>query len=111
MAMALRYLCENCDHAIVAWDDGNPYYIDEAGGKQYAYHPDHERLERCVGMDSPHICMACGHEFMVDSRSQIVKCLMCDAGEIADVRHLGGRRCPYCKAGVFAADPDFTCIS
>jgi len=48
MAEAVRYVCGKCGHAIEAWSDGNPYYIDDAGTKQYAYHPDHERLARCI---------------------------------------------------------------
>ncbi len=47
--------------------DGNPYYIDEAGGKQYAYHPDHERLALCIGNDIPHLCLSCGKKFRLDS--------------------------------------------
>ena len=36
---------------IEAWSDGNPYYIDDAGDKQYAYHPDHEkRIRRIRGI-------------------------------------------------------------
>jgi hypothetical protein len=74
MAMALRFVCGNCHRAIEAWDDGNPYYIDEASGKKYAHHPDHEALARCVGNDSPHLCLACGQKFMVDSRSPAANC-------------------------------------
>jgi hypothetical protein len=69
MAAALRYVCEGCGRAIEAWSDGNPYYIDEAGTKQYAYHPDRERLDRCIGNDCPHLCLACGETLMVYSRS------------------------------------------
>ena len=111
MAEAVRYVCTGCRKAIVAWSDGNPYYIDEAGGKQYAYHPDHERLALCIGNDSPHLCLACGKKFMVDSRAPVTECPKCGAGEIADTYQLGGQRCPYCKAGFFVADQDYHCIS
>ena len=111
MAWAVKYVCGGCHRAIVAGDEGNPYYIDDAGDKHYAYHPDHKGLARCVGNDSPHLCLACGHEFMVDSRAPVAKCPKCGASEIADIYHLCGRHCPYCKAGVFAADPSFECIS
>ena len=47
MAQQTTWLCTTCGHSIGAWSDGNPYYIDEAGEKQYAYHPDHERLALC----------------------------------------------------------------
>ena len=111
MAEAVRYVCGSCHTTIEAWSDGNPYYIDDAGATQYAYHPDHERLALCIGNDSPHLCLACGDEFMVDSLAPVEACPKCGAAEIADSFDLGGQRCPYCKAGVFAADPDFDCIS
>jgi predicted RNA-binding Zn-ribbon protein involved in translation (DUF1610 family) len=111
MAEALRYVCDGCGHAIEAWSDGNPYYIDEAGTKQYAYHPDHERLDRCIGNDSPHLCLACGESLMVDSRVPVTACPKCGERELADVFQLDGKRCPFCKAGVFVIDPDFHCIS
>lgn len=111
MAEARRFVCGSCGRAIEAWSDGNPYYIDEAGCKQYAYHPDHERLARCIGNDSPHVCLACGEEFKVDSRAPTTECPKCRAADIADSYELGGRRCPYCQTGVFAADSDFLCIS
>ena len=111
MAEAKRYVCEHCGHTIVAWSDGNPYYIDETGAKQYAYHPDHERLARCTGNDSPHLCLSCTAEFMVDSQAPAAACVECGAHDIADTYQLGGRRCPYCKKGEFRADPDFLCVS
>jgi len=111
MAEAIQYICGGCNKTIESWSDGNPYYIDDAGVKHYAYHPDHERLELCVGNDSPHLCLVCGIEFMVDSRAPVSACPKCGATEIADTFHLGGKSCPYCKAGVFSADPDFRMIS
>jgi predicted Zn-ribbon and HTH transcriptional regulator len=88
-----------------------PTSIDDAGEKQYAYHPDHEDLAKCIGNDSPHLCLGCGAEFMVDSEAPIKACPKCHSAEIADTFDLGGKRCPYCKDGVFAADPDFVCVS
>ena len=111
MAEALRYVCSGCSRAVEAWSDGNPYYIDDAGAKHYAYHPDHENLARCVGNDSPHLCLACGGECKVDSRAPATACPACGAAELAHTYQLAGRRCPYCKAGAFAVDPDFHCIS
>ena len=111
MAEAVRYICGGCGRAIEAWSDGNPYYIDAAGKKQYAYHPDHDRLARCVGNDSPYLCLTCGNELMVDSREPTTACPRCGAGEIADTYQLSGKQCPYCKTGVFASDPDFHRIS
>ncbi|MFO0848454.1 MAG: hypothetical protein U0871_07855 [Gemmataceae bacterium] len=111
MAQARRFVCDKCGHAVVAWSDGNPYYLDEAGAKQYAYHPHHERLARCIGNDSPHHCLGCGAGFKVDSRAPVGACPVCGASEIVASYHLGGCRCPHCKAGTFAADPTFFCIS
>jgi uncharacterized protein (DUF983 family) len=48
---------------------------------------------------------------MVDSRSPAANCPGCGAGEIVDTFHLGGRRCPYCKAGTFKADDTFFRVS
>jgi len=45
--------------------DGNPYWIADSGEKHYAYHPYHEKIARCVGYDSPHLCLSCGKEFQV----------------------------------------------
>ena len=64
MADMKRCVCDNCHKAIESWSDGNPYYIDEAGAKKYAYHPDHERLSKCIGNDDPHLCTACGDVFL-----------------------------------------------
>jgi len=98
-------------HAIEAWSDGNPCYIDEAGKKQYAYHQDHELLARCIDSDTPHPCRECGAEFVVDSRSPIQTRPECGASEIAATLQLVGAKCPYCKEGVFQQDPGFCAIS
>ena len=111
MAEAKRFVCSKCQHSLEAWSDGNPYYIDEDGTKQYAYHPDHERLARCIGNDTPHLCLSCGHEFKVDSRDPVDACPKCSARDIADSYQLDGKQCPFCKAGVFAAEEGFHMIS
>lgn len=111
MAHCSRFVCNHCGHAVEAWSDGNPYYLDENGAKQYAYHPDHEGLARCVGNDSPHLCLGCGAEFNVDSRAPISRCVVCGAKEIADVCDLRRRRCPFCRAGEFAVDSGFHLVS
>ena len=111
MAQGLRYVCSDCGHAITAWSDGNPYYIDKEGAKQYAYHPDHDRLAQCIGNDSPHLCLSCGHEFMVDSRAPVSACPKCIASEFVSTCQLEGQRCPFCKVGEFAEDPNSRCIS
>ena len=74
MAEAVRYVCGECGHAIEAWDEGNPYYVDLDGNKQYAYHPNHDMLALCTGNDSPYLCMSCGHKFKVDSQAPVTSC-------------------------------------
>lgn len=111
MAQARRLVCGSCHRAIEAWSDGNPYYLDEAGVKQYAYHPNHERLALCIGNDVPYLCLGCGAEFKVDSRAPTGQCPRCGGGRLADTYQLDGRPCPFCKAGAFAQDPDFFVVS
>ena len=111
MAQAVRYICGGCHKTIESWSDGNPYYIDEAGAKQYAYHPDQKRLAMCIGNDLPHLCLACGNEFKVDSRAPASACPKCGSADISDSFHLDGKPCPFCKAGNFIADPNFLAIS
>lgn len=110
MAQAIRNICENCKRAIVSWSDGNPYYFDESGEKKYAYHPNPASYS-CIGNDMPHLCLECGEEFNVDSRSPIMACPKCWSAETADTYDLEGQTCPYCKEGVFAIDPDYRLIS
>ncbi|MBI4881372.1 MAG: hypothetical protein HY812_17180 [Planctomycetes bacterium] len=111
MAAGRVFVCGNCGHAIEAWDEGNPYWIDEAGAKHYAYHPDMQGVDRCVGNDSPHLCLACGRDFMSDSRAPSSACPSCGAEDIVATWMLDGRPCPYCKKGTFGADPDRYMIS
>ena len=117
MAQGFRFVCNSCDHTIEAWDDGNPYYFESVitktgvtQKKKYAYHPSAER-DQCVGNDSPHLCLACGKDFMVDSEAPITACPKCQSNEITDTMELGGKPCPYCHTGAFGVDPGFHVIS
>jgi predicted RNA-binding Zn-ribbon protein involved in translation (DUF1610 family) len=105
MAESTLFVCNACRKAVESWSDGNPYYIDEAGAKRYAYHPDHERLARCVGNDSPHLCPACGVEFKVDSRAPIDACPGCGASEIVDTASVDVVSAPKMNGGHGAMDP------
>src|SRR4028118_779947 len=98
MAQGVLHVCNSCATSIQAWSDGNPYYKDENGAKHYAYHPDHEALRRCVGNDSPHLCLHCAEQFMVDSEAPIDQCPKCASKNIADTYHLDDKKCPFCKA-------------
>jgi DNA-directed RNA polymerase subunit RPC12/RpoP len=109
--MGIRYVCGACTRTLEAWDEGNPYYLDDDGGKHYAYHPDHELLQRCVGNDRPHLCLDCGNELTIDSRSPVTSCARCLGTRVIDVFELDGRSCPYCKKGCFVADPNWHPIS
>ncbi len=111
MAECRRFVCSSCGFDVEAWSDGNPYYIDEAGEKQYAYHPRHDQLARCIGNDEPHICLDCGHEFAVDSLSPISACPECQHQEIADCWDLDGANCPRCKRAKLKRDKDFFAVS
>ena len=110
MAAGIRFNCSNCPLKIEAWDDGNPYYYDDEGKKIYAYHPSDEVMF-CVGNDSPHLCLACGKKFMVDSAAPVTLCPKCKSSNIRDTFRLSGKKCPKCKQGVFVIDPEFRAIS
>jgi DNA-directed RNA polymerase subunit RPC12/RpoP len=111
MAEAKLYVCDQCQHSIQAWSDGNPYYINQSGKKKYAYHPDHEKLALCIGNDSPHLCLTCGKEFMVDSQKPRTDCPKCHSDQFVDLYDLDDHPCPYCKQGKFKIDTNFSCIS
>lgn len=111
MAEGLIYKCSHCSKSIESWSDGNPYYLDELGQKQYAYHPDHESLAKCIGNDSPHLCLNCGEEFIVDSRTPIDHCPSCMSKKISDTNDLENKKCPYCDSGSFIIDPTSMMIS
>ena len=118
MAQGVRLVCCGCDHTIEVWDDGNPYYLEsvitKAGAvkqkKKYAYHPNHELLERCIGNDTEHLYLSCGKAFMVDFEAPITACPKCKSNEIVDTMELAGKSCPYCRTGVFGVDPDWNPI-
>ena len=110
MAEGIRYVCDHCQQSIEAWDEGHPYFIDKAGRKRYAYHPQPER-EWCTGVESPNICLSCGNRFTSDSAAPTQRCPKCSSFEIAETFSLDGRQCPSCKAGVFKRDPTFHAIS
>jgi DNA-directed RNA polymerase subunit RPC12/RpoP len=111
MAQCIQYLCSKCGYSIEAWSDGNPYYLDNAGQKQYAYHPDHESLDKCIGNDSPFLCLACGKQFLVDSNNPTDCCPECGSKDISDTFILKGKSCPICKQGKLNKDSNYSAIS
>jgi hypothetical protein len=110
MAEGRTYVCNQCRFAVEAWSDGNPFYIDSGGAKRYAHHPQRD-LSLCIGNDVPHLCLACGERFNVDSLAPIGQCPACASPELCDTFELDGRTCPKCKAGTFASDPDSFMVS
>jgi DNA-directed RNA polymerase subunit RPC12/RpoP len=111
MAEGIRLVCDECGNSVKAWSDGNPYYIDGDGEKQYAYHPNHEELAKCTGNDEEMYCLGCGCEFKSDSNDPAVGCPGCSSQEIVSPLSLSTRRCPKCSGGVFRVDRDWHAIS
>ncbi len=111
MAEGKRFICNKCNWKIIAWSDGNPYYIDYLGKKHYAYHPNHHKLSWCVGNDWPQLCLECGEEFKNDTREPSYECPKCGDWKIISTFRLEGENCPFCKDGVFKKDPKYRVIS
>ena len=110
MSIATQFLCSSCSFEVVAWSDGNPYYIDEDYEKKYAHHPD-ERLRLCVGNDVPNICLACAAQVEIDSRFPHRMCPQCAQQNLVEITELDGRQCPRCNSGMFVQNPRFQLIS
>lgn len=112
MAELQRFLCSDCGRKVDVWSDGNPFYIDDTGNKKYAYHPDHEALAKCIGNDLPHLCLNCGHDVVVDSRSSKRICPDCGSDKVTEAFLLENVVCPTCRKGKFHLDdPSFQAIS
>jgi len=111
MAEGIRFVCSSCKKSIEAWSDGHPFYIDETGKKKYAYHPDHEELEKCIANDSPHLCLNCAKEVNIDSRLDSEACPKCGSPNVVDTFWLEGVNCPKCNDGYFVRDNSFHAIS
>lgn len=110
MAQCTRFVCSTCGFAYEVWDDGNPYLLNPDGSKRYVYHPSRDRA-LAIGNDAPHVCLACGHEFTVDSEAPDHTCPECGQEKAVGGMRLEGKTCPHCSKGTFHADPGFQCIS
>ncbi len=111
MAEGRVYACSGCKREIVAWDEGDPYYLEYPGRtKRYAYHPSHERI-LCTHVDIPVLCLACGAESVCDSARPLEACPVCKEDSLVNTFQLEGRRCPTCGDGVFQVDRDRGIIS
>jgi predicted RNA-binding Zn-ribbon protein involved in translation (DUF1610 family) len=111
VAECIRFVCCGCGKAIEAWSEGDPFYIDEAGNKKYAYHPNHDELIKCIANDVPHLCLDCGSEVKIDSRLEAKNCPECGSTTVVDTFCLEDVKCPKCDDGKFILDSDFYCIS
>ena len=110
MAERRTFRCDACRYAVEAWSDGNPYYV-ENGRKQYAHHPHHDALARCIGNDMPSICLACAASFTVDSNAPISTCPRCAESAIVALWRLEHRPCPKCHRGHLLNDSQSGAIS
>ena len=100
MAAGRIYRCGSCGLRLEAWDEGEPYYFDERGEKRHAHHPSPER-ERCVGTESPHLCMDCAAEFLAGDADAPPACPACGSSRVLWTWLLEGRACPRCRTGAF----------
>ena len=110
MAACRRLVCGQCGFSVEAWDEGWPYLNGPTGEKEYYFHPD-PRRDECTGNDFPHLCLACGADFRVDSNSSADRCPQCGSADTCNSFELAGQTCPACHKGTFGIDPDFICIS
>jgi hypothetical protein len=110
MAAGFVFACTGCARTITAWDEGRPYYDAADGERRYAFHPDPLR-ERCTGVESDLLCLACGAECESDSAKPTRRCPACASRALVDTFALEGRPCPSCRAGTFHADPDHFMVS
>lgn len=113
MAICNLFVCTHCSKSITAWEDYNCYYYDKSGKKIYAYHPDHESLEKCIAYDLPYLCLDCGRKLKIDSQKPKECCTKraCKSFNIMPFTEIENEICPFCKIGTFQKDPDFFRIS
>ena len=110
MAMCLHIQCTHCDNVFEAWSDGNPYYLDpeklltqpRSRCKVHVYHPSRPEYP-LVGNDVPHLCLACNHEFNVDSEQPRSTCTKCRSMNIVNLYECHDKPCPKCSKGKLQA--------
>jgi hypothetical protein len=103
MAMSKTFVCSACSFTVESWDDGNPFFIQPDGAKRYVYHPDPDR-DLAIANDVPQLCLACGAEFNVDSRTKISITPCCGSASFSQTYKLTNKPCPKCKTGKFKVD-------
>lgn len=135
MAEGFTYVCTHCKFSLVAWDDGNPYFLSDNGKPQFFYHPSGEsQLQEYIeqsegryltgsdlegfladrtGNMSDMLCLDCGMEFRVDldRKEAICNSKTCESANVVSFMKLEGKQCPKCKEGVFREDETCRAIS
>jgi len=135
MASGIGYICKHCKFSIIAWDDGNPYFLSDKGKPQFFYHPSGESqlqeyiqqssgkdlkgaeldafLENRTGNMSNMLCLDCGRELRIDlgRKKAICNSIKCRSSNVASFMELNGKTCPKCKKGVFRKDKNQQMIS
>lgn len=133
MAMGQEYRCDKCGFSVTAWEDGNPYVLDNDGKRNFFYHPGEqgkidtvilkdcgrvlqgtereEYLKGRFGNEGEYLCADCGHVSRIDEKVDEFVCESCGKPKLTDVCRLEGKTCPKCGAGKFRFDPDSVMIS
>jgi DNA-directed RNA polymerase subunit RPC12/RpoP len=118
MAAGSQVCCSNCSFNVEAWDDGNPYIVDQSGERQHCYHPaaediimevrafisvaDPDALHKDAGRmgnESDLLCLDCGHSSRLDSDVDTLTCAKCGGKKLRDHMELDGAACPKCGKG------------
>jgi len=110
MAECIRFTCSSCGFSIEAWDEGDPFYLDENGNKVYVYHPSPDRI-LAIANDESFLCLDCGKQVKIDSRREQKACPKCKSTRVVDTYQLEGVECPKCRKGHFKQDEDYRVIS
>ncbi len=134
MAAGYCFRCSNCDFEVTAWDDGNPYIVDDEGQRHFFYHPHGEavieevlarsawtigksaaevesELGKHTGNMPDALCRDCGAVSKVDENPELARCGECQGTNLDDAMELEGKPCPKCKKGTFRHDRENFCIS
>ena len=128
MAEGKQFVCSHCRYAIEARDDGNHYFLSDAGKPQFLDHPGQDKrleehiqqsegrnltgkaredfLARRVGNMSDLLCLDCGSKFRRDLDKQEAVCprKKCQSKNVTNVWQLEGKTCPSCKTGRFKGE-------
>jgi len=134
VSISFMYRCPNCQFAVEAWDDGNPYIRDDDGVRHFCYHPQREgiireiveksrwaagkteaeieaELPNYLGWMMDALCVDCGETSKIDDEETSKRCEHCGSVNVRDVNKIGGLKCPKCGQGALEKYSDFYSIS